>query len=384
MLRLLALISLLCFPAAAGETPALPADPENTAYLDLDDGRVVIRMRPDLAPRHVERVKHLIRGGYYDGLVFYRVIENFAAQTGDTKGDGTGAGTGRAINAEFTRTPQVRGTVSMARTSKRNSADAEWFIVLADHPDTRKSLDGKYSVWGQVTSGMEFVDQIPKGEKAKDGRGIENPARIVKMQIAADAEAAQKRGVAELLARADAATTAQTFSASEFKCSGLINGQGVTTQSALAQLWTHGYLAGRFTAGNALTFDTGAVAGDDPALAETCARFPQAFLLTVASQELTREPRALAATTSVFPVESYTCKEFAASRKPAAKDQGELVGLWTFGFIQGYKNVSQPEMEIPYDARPRLLDAMAAACAKFPDRRFLDLASAVAAKVRIK
>src|SRR5688572_5875101 len=94
----LALTLLLCLPAHAAE-PA--PDPENTVYLDLDYGRVVIRMRPDVAPRHVERVKHLIRGGYYDGMVFYRVLENFAAQTGDTKGDGTGAGTGRTLNAEF-------------------------------------------------------------------------------------------------------------------------------------------------------------------------------------------------------------------------------------------------------------------------------------------
>jgi len=381
MLRALMLISLLCFPAMAAE-PA--PDPENTIYLDLDYGRVVIRMRPDLAPRHVERVKHLIRGGYYDGMVFHRVIENFAAQTGDTKGDGTGAGTGRTINAEFSRTPQVRGTVSMARTSKRNSADAEWFIVLADHPDTRKSLDGKYTVWGEVTSGMEFVDQIPKGDKAKDGRGIENPARVVKMQIAADAAPPPKSETEALLKRADAAATAKAFSASEFKCSGLINGLGITTQSGLAQLWTHGYLAGRFTATNTLTFNTGAAAGDDPALAEACAKFPLAFLLTIAGQELAKEPRPLPATTSAFPLESYTCKAFAESRKGAAKDQGELVGLWTFGFIQGYKNVSQPEMEIPFDARTRLLDAMAGACTKFPERRLLDLASAVAAKVTIK
>ncbi len=384
MLRFVALILLLCFPAIAAEAPALPADPENTVYLDLDYGRVVIRMRPDLAPRHVERVKHLVRGGYYDGMVFYRVIENFAAQTGDTKGDGTGLGTGRTLNAEFGRTPQVRGTVSMARTSKRNSADAEWFIVLADHPDTRKSLDGKYTVWGQVTSGMEFVDQIPKGETAKDGREIQTPARVVKMQIAADAEAAQKLETAALLTRPDAPATARNFSASEFKCSGLINGQGVTTQSGVAQLWTHGYLAGRFAATNALTFNTGEVAGADPALAEACTQFPQAFLLTVASKELSKAPRALAETTPAFPLESYTCKAFSESRKGPGKEQGELVGLWTFGYIQGYKNVSQPQMEIPFDARARLLDAMAGVCAKFPEHRFLDLASAVAAKVTIK
>lgn len=377
----LALTLLLSLPALAADAPA--PDPENTVYLDLDYGRVVIRLRPDLAPKHVERVKHLIRGGYYDGMAFHRVVENFAAQTGDVKGDGTGVGTGRIINAEFSRTPQVRGTVSMARTSKRNSADAEWFIVLADNPDTRASLDGKYSAWGQVTAGMEFVDQIPKGDKAKDGRGIANPAHIIKMQIAADADQAQKQDTAALLKRADAGATARNFAASEFKCSGLINGQGVTTQYGLAQLWTHGYLAGRWKATDALTLAPGS-AGDDAPLAETCAKYPLAFLITAASQELAKTPRPLPAETPVFPPETYTCRAFIDSRKAPNKDQSDLVGLWTFAFIQGYKYVSQPEMEIPWDARTRLLDAMAATCAKFQDRRFLDLAAAVAAKVRIK
>lgn len=391
MIRLgLALALLLAVPAVAGE--ALSPDPENTVYLDLDEGRVVIRMRPDLAPRHVERVKHLIRGGYYDGLVFHRVVPDFAAQTGDIKGDGSGAGTGRTLNAEFTRTPQVRGTVSMARGSRRNSADAEWFIVLADTPDTRSSLDGKYTVWGQVTSGMEAVDRIPKGEKAKDGRGIATPARIVKMQIAADAETTQREDVPTLLKRADAGATARTFSAAEFKCAGLIAGKGVTTQSALAELWTHGYLAGRFQAGNALSFGGDGDGGLASALAETCAQYPLAFLLTAASQELARTPRPLPVSTPAFPLATYTCKDFTDARKAAnkdttkdtTKDQADLIGLWAFGFIQGYKNVSQPEMEIPYDTRPRLLDAMAGVCAKSPALGFVDLTSAVAAKVRIK
>ncbi len=375
----LALSILLSAPALAAED----ADPENTVFLDLAYGRVVIRMRPDLAPKHVERVKHLVRGGYYDGLVFHRVVENFAAQTGDPSGDGTGAGTGRTINAEFSRTPQVRGTVSMARASRRNSADAEWFIVLADNPDTRSSLDGKYTVWGQVIAGMDFVDQIPKGDKAKDGRGIADPARIIKMQIAADAAADPKLETQALLQRPDAALTARNFSASEFRCAGLAAGAGVTTQSALAQLWTHGYLSGRWQASNTLTTSP-APAGDDPALAATCAAYPLASLITVASQELAKAPRDLPATAPTLQLDTYTCKAFADSRKASNKDPSELVGLWTFAYIQGYKNVSQPEMEIPYDARPRLLDAMAAACAKFPDRKFVELVSAVAAKVRIK
>jgi peptidylprolyl isomerase len=375
----LTLCALLSVPAFAGEAP--PPGPDNTVYLDLEYGRVVIEMRPDLAPKHVERLKQLIRGGYYDGLVFHRVIDRFAAQTGDIKGDGSGAGTGRTINAEFSRTPQVRGTVSMARTSKRNSADTEFFIVLDDNPDTRSSLDGKYTVWGQVASGMEFVDQIPKGDKTKDGRGIANPARIVKMQIAADVDA-PKQDTAALLARPDVPTTARNFSAAEFKCSGLVNGQGVTTQSALAQLWVHGYLAGRYKASNALNFSpSGEIAA---ALDQACAAYPMAFLLTVASQELAKAPRDLPPNPPALTLEGYTCKQFAEARKASNKDPSELVGLWTFGYIQGYKNVSQPEMEIPYDARPRLLDAMVGACAKFPDRPLVDLVSAVAAKVRIK
>ncbi|MGE3475284.1 MAG: peptidylprolyl isomerase [Rhodospirillaceae bacterium] len=371
----LALCALLSAPALAGEAPG------DTVYLDLDDGRVVIQMRPDLAPKHVARVKQLIRSGYYDGLVFHRVIDRFAAQTGDIKGDGSGVGTGRIINAEFSRTPHVRGTVSMARTSKRNSADTEFFIVLDDNPDTRASLDGKYTVWGQVTAGMEFVDRIPKGDKNKDGRGIANPARIVKMQIAADVDA-PKQDTAAILARADVPAAARDFSAAEFKCSGLVNGQGITTQSALAQVWVHGYLAGRYKASNALNFSpAGEIA---PALDQACAAYPMAFLLIVASQELGKAPRDLPPNPPALPLQGATCKQFADARKASNKDPSELMGLWTFGYIQGYKNVSQPEMEIPYDARLRLLDAMAGACAKFPDRPLVDLASAVAAKVRIK
>lgn len=360
------------------------ADPdlENTVYLDLEYGRVVIQMRPDLAPRHVERVKHLVRGGYYDGLVFHRVIDRFAAQTGDTKGDGTGAGTGRTINAEFSNVPQVRGTVSMARASRRNSADAEWFIVLDDNPDTRSSLDGKYTVWGQVTSGMEFVDQIPKGDKAKDGRGIANPARILKMQLASDAEATGRQDVPALLARPEAPAVTRNFSAAEFKCAGLLNGAGVTTQSALARVWIHGYLAGRYKASGMLSvLPTGELEGP---LDRACADHPFGFLLTVASQDLGAQARDIPPSPPGLALDGYTCKQFAESRKASNKDPSELVGLWVFGYIQGYKNVSQPEMEIPYDARPRLLDAMAGACGKFPDRPLTDLVAAVAAKVRIK
>lgn len=376
------LVSLvLATPTLAAED--LLRDPENTVYLDLDGGRVVIAMRPDLAPRHVARLKHLIRGGYYDGLVFHRVIEDFAAQTGDPRGDGTGAGTGRTLNAEFSRTPQVRGTVSMARGSRRNSADAEWFIVLGNTSNTRSALDGRYTVWGQVVSGMEFVDAIPKGDPRNDGRGIVNPGRIHKMQIAADAEATTRETDSEILARSESPAVIRDFSAAEFKCAGLLNGDGVTTQSAIARLWTHGYLAGRFTAENQLTFDAAAPSLDE-ALAESCRTYPYAFLLTVASQEVAKAPRPLPTALPAFPLEGYSCKAYVAARKARNKDESEIPSLWAFAFIQGFKNVSQPEMEIPFESGPRLLEALTTTCAQNQDFSFAEITGAVAARVRIK
>jgi len=132
-------------------------DPENTLYMDLKDGRVVIQMRPDLAPHHVARIKELVRQGFYDGLVFHRVIDGFMAQTGDPSGTG-GGGSGQKLKAEFSQEPHVRGTVSMARTNDPNSADSQFFIVFDDAPH----LNGAYTVWGKVVSGMEFVDHIKK------------------------------------------------------------------------------------------------------------------------------------------------------------------------------------------------------------------------------
>ena len=154
---------------------------ENTIYLDLKDGRVVIELRPELAPNHVARIKELTREGFYDGLKWHRVIEGFMAQTGDPKGLGIG-GSGKNIKAEFSSEPHVRGTVSMARSKKPDSADSQFFIVF--EPST--FLDGKYTVWGRVTEGMEFVDQIKKGSP-KSGR-VKNPDVIVRMQVAADSE----------------------------------------------------------------------------------------------------------------------------------------------------------------------------------------------------
>jgi len=152
-----------------------PYDPENTLYLDLSYGRVVIALRPDLAPNHVARIKELTRQGFYDGLVFHRVIEGFMAQTGDPTGTGT-SGSGKNINAEFTRSPFVRGTLGMARATPVNSADSQFFICFKD----ARFLDNQYTVFGRVIQGMEFVDQIKRGEPPR------NPDRIVKMSVAAD------------------------------------------------------------------------------------------------------------------------------------------------------------------------------------------------------
>lgn len=154
---------------------AMAADLENTLYLDLTYGRVVIELRPDLAPKHVARMKELTRQGFYDGLKFHRVIDGFMAQTGDPKGTGSG-GSGTKIPAEFSREPFVRGTLGAARTNDPNSADSQFFIMFAPG----SFLDGKYTVWGKVVSGMEFVDKIKKGEPPS------NPDTIVKMQVAAD------------------------------------------------------------------------------------------------------------------------------------------------------------------------------------------------------
>jgi peptidylprolyl isomerase len=160
--------------------PAGAADPENTLYMDLKDGRVVIEMRPDLAPNHVRQIKELARKGFYDGLTFHRVIDGFMAQTGDPRGDGTG-GSGRKLRAEFSGEPHVAGTVSMARTSDPNSADSQFFIMFAPAP----GLDRQYTVWGKVVKGMEFVNNIKRGDRARNG-AVANPDRIVRMRVAAD------------------------------------------------------------------------------------------------------------------------------------------------------------------------------------------------------
>ena len=157
------------------------ADLENTLYLELKDGRVVIELLPDLAPRHVERAKELARKGFYDGTVFHRVIEGFMAQGGDPTGTGTGGSDLGNLPAEFTRQRGfVRGTVGAARTGDPNSANSQFYIMFAPAPH----LDGPYTIWGQVTEGMEFIDNIKRGS---GGSGmVSNPDKIISMKVAAD------------------------------------------------------------------------------------------------------------------------------------------------------------------------------------------------------
>ena len=155
-------------------------DSENTLYLDLKDGRVVIQMRPDLAPGHVARIRELVRQKFYDGVVFHRVIDGFMAQTGDPTGTGAG-GSGKKLKAEFSAEPHQRGVVSMARAQDPDSADSQFFIVFGD----ATFLDRKYTVWGQVTSGMQAVDKIKRGDAQRNGT-VANPDKIVRVQVKAD------------------------------------------------------------------------------------------------------------------------------------------------------------------------------------------------------
>ena len=160
--------------ASAGVAAA--ADKENTLYIDLKDNcRVVMEMRPDLAPKHVAQIKKLAREGKYDGVVFHRVIDGFMAQTGDPDGNGMG-GMGDRLPAEFSKEPHGRGVASMARTQDPNSASSQFFIVLKNS----NFLDGKYTVWGKVTKGMECVDKIKRGEPPT------NPDKMIRVRVAAD------------------------------------------------------------------------------------------------------------------------------------------------------------------------------------------------------
>jgi peptidyl-prolyl cis-trans isomerase B (cyclophilin B) len=153
------------------------ADPENTLILETTKGRVVIELRPDLAPKHVERIKTLAKQGFYDGVVFHRVIDGFMAQTGDPTGTGSGGSDLPDLKAEFNAEPHVRGVCSMARTNAPNSANSQFFIVF----DDARFLDKQYTVWGKVIEGMENVDKIKRGEPVRD------PDSIVSMKVQSDA-----------------------------------------------------------------------------------------------------------------------------------------------------------------------------------------------------
>src|SRR5882672_1394495 len=153
-----------------------PMTTENTMILETTKGKIVIEMRPDLAPGHVARIKELVQEGFYDGIVFHRVIDGFMAQTGCPQGSGTG-GSGKKLKAEFNREPHKRGTVSMARSQNPDSGDSQFFICF----DDASFLNGQYTVWGQVTEGMENVDKIKRGEP------VQNPDKIISAKMAAGA-----------------------------------------------------------------------------------------------------------------------------------------------------------------------------------------------------
>ena len=182
---LISLFSISLFSFVSMKSPATNAniqDYENVVYMKLQYGTVVVELFPEKAPKHVAQIKHLIRKGFYDGLTFHRVIDGFMAQGGDPKGDGTG-GSGTTIPAEFSNIPHKRGILSMARAQNPNSADSQFFIVLKDSP----FLDGQYTVFGRVISGMEFVDNLKKGSPSQNGMVV-NPDKIISMAIASDVE----------------------------------------------------------------------------------------------------------------------------------------------------------------------------------------------------
>jgi peptidylprolyl isomerase len=184
MLRFVTILAALLWAPLTVAAP-LPAgiDPENAILLDTGAGRVIIRLRPDLAPKHAERIKTLTREKFYDNAPFHRVIAGFMAQTGDPTGTGTGKSKYPDLPAEFSRVPFTRGIVGMARSQSPNSANSQFFIMYGDAP----SLNGQYTVIGEVVSGMDVVDRIKKGPETNNGI-VSNPDRIVRVQVAADAK----------------------------------------------------------------------------------------------------------------------------------------------------------------------------------------------------
>ena len=180
MIRLIAFLAALAF-AAPALAQSLPAnlDKKNAIVIDTTKGRIVVKLRADLAPQHAERIKQLAREGYYNNVPFHRVIEGFMAQTGDGKNfNGTGGSKYPNLAAEFSNVPFKRGIVGMARAASNDSANSQFFIMFAEGA----SLNGKYTVIGEVVSGMDVVDKIKKGEP------VQNPDKMVKVQVAADAK----------------------------------------------------------------------------------------------------------------------------------------------------------------------------------------------------
>jgi cyclophilin family peptidyl-prolyl cis-trans isomerase len=174
-IAVMALVLAAAVPAAAQKA----ADPQNTIYLDTKDGRITIRLNPDLAPKHVAQIKALTKQGFYDGIVFHRVIPGFMAQTGDPTGTGRGGSDKPDLKAEFSKAPFERGTLGMARSQSPNSANSQFFICF----DRSDWLDGQYTVFGKVVDGMDLVDKIAKGEPPA------NPDKMVKVYLAAQAPA---------------------------------------------------------------------------------------------------------------------------------------------------------------------------------------------------
>jgi cyclophilin family peptidyl-prolyl cis-trans isomerase len=175
---LLTLLGGLIIVMTANPQTARALDPENALVIELKSGKVTVELLPDVAPQHVARIKELTREGFYDGIVFHRVIDGFMAQTGDPTGTGRGGSSKPDLPAEFSNTPFERGTLGMARTQDPNSANSQFFITF----DPTPHLNGQYTVWGKVVEGMEHVDQITRGEPPR------NPDRMLSVRVLADVE----------------------------------------------------------------------------------------------------------------------------------------------------------------------------------------------------
>ena len=184
MIRIVALLAaLICATPAFAQSLPAGLDPQNTLLLDTKYGQVVIKLRPDLAPKHAERLKQLARDKFYDNVPFHRVIAGFMAQTGDGQyGNGTGGSKYPNLPAEFSNVPYKRGIVGMARSQDQNSANSQFFIMFAENP----GLNGKYTIVGEVVTGMDAVDKLKKGPEAANG-AVTDPDKIIRMRVAADA-----------------------------------------------------------------------------------------------------------------------------------------------------------------------------------------------------